>query len=75
MSPSSIDSPIGLVNAFFRKYYPASAQHATLQIFLILSRLKERKCLKHSQGFALYLELDLDISCPKMNFLIFTIMD
>ena len=31
LSPSSIDSPIGLVNAFFRKYYPGSAQHAALQ--------------------------------------------
>ena len=31
LSPSSIDSPMSLVNAFFRKYYPASAQHAALQ--------------------------------------------
>ena len=31
LSPNSIDSPMGLVNAFFRKYYPASAQHAALQ--------------------------------------------
>ena len=30
-SPGSIDSPIGLVNAFFQKYFPASAQHAALQ--------------------------------------------
>ena len=30
LSPSSIDSPMGLVNAFFCKYYPASAQHAAL---------------------------------------------
>jgi hypothetical protein len=33
LSPRSIDSPIGLVNAFFQKYFPASAQHAALQIF------------------------------------------
>jgi hypothetical protein len=38
LSPGSIDSPIGLVNAFFQKYFPASAQHAALQIFLTLSR-------------------------------------
>ena len=31
LSPGSIDSPIGLVNAFFQKYFPASAQHAALQ--------------------------------------------
>jgi hypothetical protein len=33
LSPRSIDSPITLVNAFFQKYFPASAQHAALQIF------------------------------------------
>jgi hypothetical protein len=33
LSPRSIDSPIGLVNALFQKYFPASAQHAALQIF------------------------------------------
>jgi hypothetical protein len=31
LSPRSIDSPIALVNAFFQKYFPASAQHAALQ--------------------------------------------
>jgi hypothetical protein len=31
LSPRSIDSPIGLVNAFFHKYFPATAQHAALQ--------------------------------------------
>ena len=31
LSPGSINSPIGLVNAFFQKYFPASAQHAALQ--------------------------------------------
>jgi hypothetical protein len=29
-SPGSIDSLIGLVNAFFQKYFPASAHHAAL---------------------------------------------
>jgi hypothetical protein len=38
LSHGSIDSPIALVNAFFQKYFPASAQHAALQIFLTLSR-------------------------------------
>ena len=31
MTPGSIDSPIGLVNAFVQKYFPTSAQHAALQ--------------------------------------------
>jgi hypothetical protein len=31
LSPESIDSPISLVNAFFQKYFPASAQHAAVQ--------------------------------------------
>jgi hypothetical protein len=30
LSPRSIDSPIDLVNVFFQKYFPASAQHAAL---------------------------------------------
>jgi hypothetical protein len=38
LSPGSIDSPIALVNAFFQKYFPASAQHAALQIFFDFSR-------------------------------------
>jgi hypothetical protein len=38
LSPGSIDSPICLVNAFFQKYFPASAQHAALQKILTLSR-------------------------------------
>ena len=33
LSPGSIDSPMSLVNAFFQKYFPASAQHAALQKF------------------------------------------
>jgi hypothetical protein len=31
LSPGSIHSPIALVNAFFQKYFPASAQHAVVQ--------------------------------------------
>jgi hypothetical protein len=30
LSPGSIDSPMSLVNAFFQKYFPPSAQHAAL---------------------------------------------
>jgi hypothetical protein len=38
LPPGTIDSPIALVNAFFQKHFPASAQHAALQFFLTLSR-------------------------------------
>jgi hypothetical protein len=31
LSPGSLNSPIALVNAFFQKYFPASAQHAAVQ--------------------------------------------
>jgi hypothetical protein len=31
LSPRSLDSPIALVNAFFQKYFPASAQYAAVQ--------------------------------------------
>jgi hypothetical protein len=31
LSPGSIHSPIAFVNAFFQKYFPASAQHAAIQ--------------------------------------------
>jgi hypothetical protein len=31
LSPGSIDIPIGLVNALFQKYFPASAHNAALQ--------------------------------------------
>jgi hypothetical protein len=31
LTPGSLNSPIALVNAFFQKYFPASAQHAAVQ--------------------------------------------
>ena len=43
MSPGSIDSPIGLVNAFFQKYFPASAQHATLQRIFDFTQIEGEK--------------------------------
>jgi hypothetical protein len=30
LSPGSLNSPIALVNAFFQKYFPASAQYAAV---------------------------------------------
>jgi hypothetical protein len=43
LSPRSIDSPIALVNAFFQKYFPASAQHAALQKFFDFEQVKGEK--------------------------------
>ena len=61
LSPGSIDSPMGLVNAFFQKYFPASAQHAALQKIIDFVQVEKRNCLNHGQGFVLYLEHYLDI--------------
>ena len=43
LSPGSIDSPIGLVNAFFQKYFPASAQHAALQRIFNFKQIEGEK--------------------------------
>jgi hypothetical protein len=43
LSPGSIDGPIGLVNALFLKYFPASAQHATLQKIFDFEQVKVEK--------------------------------
>jgi hypothetical protein len=43
LSPTSIDSPIALVNAFFQKYFPASAQHAALQKIFDFEQVKGEK--------------------------------
>ena len=43
LSPGYIDSPIGLVNAFFQKYFPASAQHAALQRIFNFKQIEGEK--------------------------------
>jgi hypothetical protein len=43
LSPGSIDSPIALVNAFFQKYFSASAQHAALQKIFDFEHVKGEK--------------------------------
>jgi hypothetical protein len=54
MSPRSIDSPIALVNAFFQKYFPSSAQHAVLQKIFDFEQVKGQK-LPESWGRFCYL--------------------
>ena len=61
LSPRSIESPIALINAFFQKYSLLVLNMLLCREFLTLSRYKERSCLNHGQGFALYLELNLEI--------------
>jgi hypothetical protein len=46
LSPGSIESPMGLVNAFFQKYFPASAQHAALQRIFNFKQLEAEKLPK-----------------------------
>ena len=41
LSPGCIKKPIDLVNAFFRKYYPASVQHVALQRIFNYKQLQE----------------------------------
>jgi hypothetical protein len=43
LSSGSINSPIGLVNDFFQKYFPASAQHAALQKIFDFEHIKGEK--------------------------------
>ena len=43
LSPGSIDSPMGLVNAFFQKYFPTSAQHAALQKIFDFVQVEKEK--------------------------------
>jgi hypothetical protein len=43
LSPGSIDSLIALVNVFFQKYFPASAQHAALQKIFYFEQVKGEK--------------------------------
>jgi hypothetical protein len=46
LSLGSIDSPIGLVNAFFQKYFPASAQNAALQKIFDFEQVEGEKLPK-----------------------------
>jgi hypothetical protein len=43
LAPGSFNCPADLVNAFFQKYYPASAQHAALQKLFDFKQLAREK--------------------------------
>ena len=53
LSPGSIDSPIGLVNALFQKYFLLVLNMLLCGESLTLSKLKERKCLHLGQALVL----------------------
>ncbi|KAK1627960.1 hypothetical protein QYE76_002275 [Lolium multiflorum] len=53
LPPDSIDSPSGLLDVFFRKYFPASAQHIALQKIYSFDQEDGEKLLKLGQDFAL----------------------
>jgi hypothetical protein len=53
LSPGSVDSPVALVNTFFQKYFPASAQHAALQKIFDFEQAKGEKLPESWGRFAL----------------------
>jgi hypothetical protein len=55
LPPGSIDSPIGLVNAFFQKYFPTSAQHAALQKIFDFEQVKGEKLPKSWARFCSFI--------------------
>jgi hypothetical protein len=75
LSPGSIDSPIALVNAFFWKYFPASAQHAALQKIFDFEQVKGQKLPESWARFCFLIRALLGQTLPKMNSLIYFIMD
>jgi hypothetical protein len=75
LSPGSIDSPIALVNAFFHKYFPASAQHAALQKIFDFEQVKGENLPESWARFCSLIRALLGQTLPKMNSLIYFIMD
>jgi hypothetical protein len=69
LSPRSIDSPIALVNAFFRKYFPASAQHAALQKIFDFEQIKGDKLPKSWARFCSLIRALLGEPLPKNELL------
>jgi hypothetical protein len=75
LSPGSIDSPIALVNVFFQKYFPASAQHAALQNIFDFEQVKGEKLSESWARFCSLIRALPGEPLPKMNSLIYFIMD
>jgi hypothetical protein len=70
LSPGSIHSPIALVNAFFQKYFPASAQHAALQKIFDFEQVKGEKLSESWARFCSLIRALPGDPLPKMNYLI-----
>jgi hypothetical protein len=75
LSPGSIDSPIALINAFFQKYFPASAQHAALQKIFDFEQVKGEKLPESWARFCSLIRARPGQTLAKMNSLIYFIMD
>jgi hypothetical protein len=75
LSARSIDSHIALVNAFFQKYFPASAQHVAVQKIFDFEQGKEEILPESWARFCSLIRACLKIHCLKMNSLIYFIMD
>ena len=73
--PGSIDSPIGLVNAFFQNFFPASAQHATLQKIFDFVQVEKEKLPESWARFCSLIIALPKLPLAKMNSLIYFIMD
>jgi hypothetical protein len=69
LSPGSIDSPIALVNAFFRKKNPASAQHAALQKIFDFEQVKGEKLPESWARFCSLIRALLGEPLPKNELL------
>jgi hypothetical protein len=69
LSPGSIDSPIALVNIFFQKYFPASAQHATLQKIFDFEQVKGEKLPESWARFCSLIRALLGEPLPKNELL------
>jgi hypothetical protein len=69
LSPRSIDSPIDLVNAFFQKYFPASAQHAAVQKIFDFKQIKGEKLPESWARFCSLIRALLGEPLPKNELL------
>jgi hypothetical protein len=75
LSPGSIHSPIALVNAFFQKYFPTSAQHAAVQKIFDFEQGKGEILPKSWTSFCSFIRALPKEPLPKNDSLIYFIMD
>ena len=69
LSPGCIKKPMDLVNAFFRKYYPASVQHVALQRIFNYKQLQEENISETWSRFCYLLRVRPGHGIPKNELL------